>query len=255
MTNSDGGSGTGAHYERLASSYNRHWTYDPVHIDWMARRLAEHAALRPGDTVADIGCGTGLYSRELARVSGHVLCADPSEAMLSQVPDEPSLTPVLASAQDIATGRVPLPGPPTDAIVIKEAVHHIPTAEREGTLCGLAALLRPGGRIVVAMLPVTIGYPLFASALARFERDQPDPRDIAAALSGAGLDTELTYEGYDLVIPKDRYLGMVRDRYMSLLSSFTDTELEGGITEISQRYPGPDLNFTDRFAFISALKP
>lgn len=77
---------------------------------------------------------------------------------------------------------------------------------------------------------------------------------MAAVLTAAGLDTELTYDGYDLAIPKDRYLGMVRNRYMSLLSSFTAEELEDGIAEISQRYPGPNLEFTDGFAFIQASK-
>ena len=78
------------------------------------------------------------------------------------------------------------------------------------------------------MLPARIGYPLFTAALERFESLQPDPADIAALLSDAGLETELTYDSYTLTLAKDRYLSMVRNRYMSLLASFTDAELERG---------------------------
>lgn len=246
--------GTAGHYERLAATYDSNWTYSPAAIAWMTSRLTEHAAIRPGDTIVDIGCGTGLYSRELARTAGAVICADPSQAMLNQIPASPSLIPVGASAQDIAAGRVTLPVTQADAIVMKEAVHHIPADERERALRGLARLLRPGGRILVVMLPATISYPLFAAALERFERDQPDPGSITATLTTAGLDARLTYEGYDLAIPKARYLAMVRARYMSLLSSFTDADIERGIAEITERHPGDPLRFTDRFAFIHATQ-
>jgi hypothetical protein len=81
-------------------------------------------------------------------------------------------------------------------------------------------------------------------------RLQPDLADIAATLSAAGLETELTYDSYALSITKDRYLSMVRARYMSLLASFTDAELERGVNEIQERHPGDRMEFADRFAFI-----
>jgi hypothetical protein len=93
-----------------------------------------------------------------------------------------------------------------------------------------------------------------SAALQRFESLQPDPANVAAMLSGAGLETELTYDSYALTFEKDRYLAMVRDRYMSLLASFTDAELERGITEIRERFPGDRLEFADRFAFIRGIR-
>jgi hypothetical protein len=74
-------------------------------------------------------------------------------------------------------------------------------------------------------------------------------------VSDSGLETELTYDGYQLSFPKGRYLAMVRNRYMSLLSGFTDAELEQGITQIRERYPGDRLEFPDTFAFIRGIKP
>jgi SAM-dependent methyltransferase len=251
MTSSDR---TQAHYDRLAASYDQNWAHSPAYIDWMTRCILDRAAIQPGQVVADIGCGTGLYSRSLAAAGATVICADPSQAMLDQLPGNPSLIPVRASAQDIAAGRVSLPAELLDAIVIKEAIHHVPASNRAAVLGGLAGLLAPGGRIVIVMLPARIGYPLFTAALQRFARLQPDPADIAVTLSAAGLETELTYDSHTLSFDKDRYLAMIRNRYMSLLASFTDTELEDGIHEIQNRYPGDRLKFADQFAFIRGTR-
>jgi SAM-dependent methyltransferase len=253
MTSSHG-DGAQAHYDRLAPSYDDNWAYNPDYIAWMTGRILDRAAIRPGQVVADIGCGTGLYSRGLATAASRVICADPSQAMLDQIPDDPGLVPVLASAEDIAERRITLPGDRLDAIVIKEAIHHVPAGDRQPVLHGLAGLLPPGGRILIVMLPARIGYPLFAAALERFESLQPDPADIAAILSDAGLGTELAYDSYPLAVAKDQYLSMVRDRYMSLLAGFTDAELERGIAEIHERHPGDLLEFADRFAFIRGTR-
>jgi SAM-dependent methyltransferase len=253
MTSSTG-DGTQAHYGRLAASYDENWAYSPAYIAWMTSCILGRAAIGPGQVAADIGCGTGLYSRQLAVAGATVICADPSQAMLDQLPGDPALVPVRASAQDIAERRATLPAQRLDAIVMKEAVHHIPAADRQAVLGGLVDLLAPGGRIVIAMLPARISYPLFRAALQRFESLQPDPADIAAVLSGAGLETDLSYDSYTLTFKKDRYLSMVRDRYMSLLADFTDAELERGITEIRERFPGDRLEFADRFAFIRGIR-
>lgn len=246
--------GTQAHYGRLAASYDQNWAYSPSYIAWMTRCILDRAAIRPGQVVADIGCGTGLYSRQLATAGATVICADPSQAMLDQLPGDPTLVPVRASAQDIAERRAALPAQRLDAIVIKEAIHHVLASDRQEVLNGLADLLAPGGRIVIAMLPAQISYPLFPAALQRFESLQPDPADIAAVLSDAGLETKLSYDSYTLTFEKDRYLSMVRDRYMSLLADFTNAELERGITEIRERFPGDRLEFADRFAFIRGIR-
>ena len=113
MTSSHG-DGTQAHYDRLAASYDQNWAYSPAYIAWMTRCILDRAATGPGQVVADVGCGTGLYSRQLATTGATVICADPSQAMLDQLPGDPALVPVRASAQDIAGRRVALPAFPVE---------------------------------------------------------------------------------------------------------------------------------------------
>lgn len=243
------------HYEELAADYDEHWVYGPDYIPWMSARITEALRLTPADRIADIGSGTGLFAREVAatlRARHPILCIDPSAAMLDQLgsPTPAGLAPLVASAEDIADGRVTLPYEQLDAMWLKESVHHLSDPAR--TLSGLADRLAPGGRLLVVMLPLTIRYPLFDAALARFEELQPDPNDIVGHLRDAGLDAELGHVEHELRIDKERYLGMVRARYMSLLSTFSDSELEKGIEEMRAAHPEPVLVFPDRFAFVSA---
>ncbi|MER6531654.1 class I SAM-dependent methyltransferase [Streptomyces sp. NPDC001508] len=241
------------HYDELAAEYDEHWVYGPDYIPWMAGQIAEALRVSCADRIADVGCGTGLFAREVARQLQPVhpiLCVDPSQAMLRQLgtPPPPDLVPIVASAEDIAEGRASLPYEQLDAMWLKESVHHV--TDQAGALRGLAERLTPRGRLLVVMLPATIQYPLFQAALDRFEELQPDPADIQAHLSAAGLEASLTHVEHELRIDRDKYLGMVRARYMSLLSTFTDSEIEKGIEEMQGAHPESVLVFPDRFAFV-----
>ncbi|MGQ4402348.1 class I SAM-dependent methyltransferase [Streptomyces hayashii] len=219
----------------------------------MSGRIAEALRLGPTDRIADIGSGTGLFAREVAeqlQPRHPIPCIDPSEAMLGQLgtPPPACLTPVVASAEGIADGRTRLPYEQLDAMWLKESVLHV--ADQAHTLRGLADRLAPGGRLLVVMLPTTIQYPLFEAALARFEELQPDPALIEGHLRAAGLGAGLSYVEHELRIDRDKYLGMVRARYVSLLSTFSDSEIEKGIEEMRVAHPEPVLVFPDRFVFV-----
>jgi SAM-dependent methyltransferase len=239
---------TQEHYARLAATYDENYAYSPAFLEWMTGCILRRLRLGPGDVIADIGCGTGLFARGLAEHAAAVICVDPSEAMLAQVPRGERLVTVAAPAEDVAAGRVGLPYERLDAMLVKESLHHV--QDRAAVIAGLARLLRHGGRMLVVMLPNRISYPLFADALELFERRQPDPVGAADEMHAAGLDAELTYESFPLTFPTERYLRMVRSRYMSLLSAFDDEQLEAGVAEIRAAHPEEEISFTDTFAFV-----
>jgi 2-polyprenyl-3-methyl-5-hydroxy-6-metoxy-1,4-benzoquinol methylase len=240
------------HYDRLAATYDDNWAYSPEFVKWMTGCIVRRLRIKSGDLVADIGCGTGLYSRGLAERAATVVCVEPSAAMLAQVPRGERLMSVQASVEDVVAGRTVVSHDGYDAMLLKEVLHHV--ADPGEVIAGLARLLRPGGRMLVVMLPAKISYPLFAAALKLFEELQPDPADIAEAMRRAGPRTRLSYESFPLSFPAERYLFMVRNRYMSLLSSFDDVELEAGVAEIRDAHPGERIEFTDTFAFVLGTK-
>lgn len=246
------GDATRDHYDRLAATYDENWAYSPQFLQWMNGCIQARLRIADGDVAADIGCGTGLYARGLAEHAAELVCADASAHMLAQVTPRSNMILVQATAEDLASGNAHLPHDGYDAILLKEVLHHV--GDPATVIAGLARLLNPGGRMLVVMLPARIGYPLFAAALELFAERQPDPAGIAAAMRATGLQAELSFESFPLAFPAQRYLQMVRNRYMSLLSSFDDAAIDAGIAEIRRAHPGGQIRFTDTFAFVLGLK-
>lgn len=244
---------TAEHYERIAPDYDEHWSYDPDYVRRFCDAIADSLRLTRTDAIADVGCGTGLYARRLAaeiEPERPVLCVDPVPAMLERVPSAKGLQTLVASAEDLATGRVALPDTDRlDAIVLKESFHHV--ADRRATLEGLAGLLSRHGRLLIVMLPRTIHHPLFREAHERFGRLQPEPAEIVDMVSEVGLRASVSYRTFHTAIDRERYVRMLESRYMSVLGEFSDDELRAGIDQFRHAYRNdPVLRFEDHFAFI-----
>jgi ubiquinone/menaquinone biosynthesis C-methylase UbiE len=106
--------------------------------------------LRPGDTVFDLCCGTGLLIPHLAAAvgpHGSIVGVDRSPAMLRQarlLSQHLEIEIVRFIQSDLAQFR---PERPMDAAITCIALSCIPDCEN--ILSGLLPFLRPGGRLVV----------------------------------------------------------------------------------------------------------
>jgi ubiquinone/menaquinone biosynthesis C-methylase UbiE len=239
------------HYAQVASSYDSSWSNRAEYVSWMNTAIAKRLGISTGDRIADIGAGTGLFLSQLAdgaSVDEPILCIDPSAEMLEHLPEDPRLRPIRGTAEDVAAGQVMLPYEQLDAIVMKEVIHHV--EDVRGTLRGLAGLLAPGGRILVVTLPPRLDYPLFQAALDRFAAKQPEPDGIAQAMQEAGLQTECLIEEASVAVDRDHFIDLVGNRWMSVLSTFTDEELTAGLDEMCERHVPGELQFVDRLAFV-----
>ena len=243
------------HYERLGAHYEELWEHSTRFREWMCDRILELAPCPPGASIADIGGGTGIYADALVdRVpNATVFVIDPAEGMLARVPRRAGVIAVHADAAHAVDALANLNTSRVDLVLVKEAVHHFqePAAE----LASLASLVGPGGRLLVVMLPTVITYPLFEKALARFTELQPDPSDIAAMLESAGLNVHREQDGYELTISSGKWISMVQNRFMSLLSTYDDDELTTGVAEIRSRLAGVEsVTFEDTFEFLVGEK-
>lgn len=246
---------TEEHYQRLAETYDQTWAHRPDYVEWMNAHIDDRLELSPGELIADIGAGTGLFLQHLAEhvtADNPIVCVDPFQPMLDQVPDDPRLSTMRASGEEIADGRVALPYDRVDAIVIKETIHHV--QDIPGTLRGLAELLRPGGRLLIVTLPPRLEYPIFQAALDRFAAYQPEPDDLVRYMQAAGLAAEVTYDQFQVTVDRDHYVDLVANEWMSVLSTFTEAELQAGLDEMREKYSPGQLSFPDRFAFVLGTK-
>ena len=138
--------------------------------------------LKPGQIVADIGAGTGVFSLPLARAvqpGGTVYAVDIEQGLLDHI----AKTAADQSAGNVRTvlGAFDDPRLPAqvDLAFINDVLHHI--EKRDVYLKNLARYMKPTGRIaVIDFIPGKGGH-----------RDdvtmQLSPEQVAAMMSQAGL--------------------------------------------------------------------
>lgn len=118
-----------------------------------ARRHAIVAAcqIEPGQTVADIGAGTGLFTRlfsDAVGKAGRVIAVDISQKFLDRIQADSrernqSNVETLLAAADSAR----LPADSVDLAFICDTYHHFEFPQK--TMASLHRALKPGGRIVL----------------------------------------------------------------------------------------------------------
>lgn len=154
------------------------YAFQEPQLDLPARVL-DLAAPAESDTIADIGCGNGLYLAELARrgFQGRVLGADLSAGMLGAARDHlnaaaasrtayaagsvaaaalaaaasaaksPPLAPIALVSADATA--LPLRDGAADVTIAAHMLYHVP--EPADALGELRRITRPGGRVIVVL--------------------------------------------------------------------------------------------------------
>ncbi|HEU4698907.1 MAG TPA: methyltransferase domain-containing protein [Gemmatimonadales bacterium] len=134
--------GVRAEYAALASVYERRWA---AYVARTTARTLARLALRPGERLLDVGCGTGALLRAAARQApaARLAGADLSDAMLREaraLATPAALVAADAAALPVATGGL-------DVVASASALHY--WTAPDASLGELARVLRPGGRLVL----------------------------------------------------------------------------------------------------------
>ncbi|MBI5432681.1 MAG: class I SAM-dependent methyltransferase [Planctomycetes bacterium] len=125
--------------------------------------VLEKLALADGSTVADLGCGPGVFSRAFARALPHglVYAVDVEPRQLDRLREHliadglENVVPVLAS---YSTPHLPLAS--CDLIFIADTYHHFD--DRVSYVRGLRRFLAPGGKLAILEYkvgPLPVGPP------------------------------------------------------------------------------------------------
>ena len=149
-------------------------------VDGLARLLD----LRPGDTVADVGAGSGWLSIEMAAVVGDAGQVFATELSLQRRDDiqEAVAAAGLDNVTVVAAGERETNLPPEccEAIFLRRVYHHL--TDPAAYNASLHAALKPGGRLAIV-------EPEFSGFLS-FLRGWPhwtDDEQVVAEVTAAGL--------------------------------------------------------------------
>ncbi len=117
----------------------------PGYPQAMLDRIAQAAGIGAGAEVADIGAGTGIFSKALLGCGCRIYGVEPNADMRGvaerSLAAEDRFFPVAGTAEDTT-----LPGGSVDAVTVAQAFHWF-DAEAFGREC--RRILRPGGQVVL----------------------------------------------------------------------------------------------------------
>ncbi len=158
-------------YDRVAEDYDDLWT---PHVLGPNARLTRDLRLRRGERVADLACGTGVYTQEMCRLvqPGEVVGVDYSEGMLATAREraaeyELQARWVHARAEEFIAHAEP---ESFDVVSMRFALSYL---DWRTVLPRLGRMLRPGGRAGL-LTSLTSSLPQLAELYNRF-RKSPEP--------------------------------------------------------------------------------
>ena len=125
-------------FDRIALVANEEWNNNEYYHDYLLAQVP-----RPCRQSLEIGCGTGKFSRALARRAAHVLSLDLSEQMIRLARERKHQANIDFVQADVMT--YPLPDDHFDFIATLTTLHHLPA---EPVLRRIKQTLKPGGVFV-----------------------------------------------------------------------------------------------------------
>ena len=93
---------------RFSATVEDYRRYRPNYPDALIDWIAQQTGARPGETLVDIGCGTGISARQLAERGYRVIGIDPNEDMLRAAKGESGeadIDYILADAEEFDIGE------------------------------------------------------------------------------------------------------------------------------------------------------
>lgn len=150
-------------------------------------RLLELARLERGESVLDIGCGTGtlaIAAKRIVGTSAAVHGIDASPEMLARARGKAKRSGMDVDFEIAQAQSLPFPDARFDVVLSTVMLHHLPRTARAQAVREARRVLRPGGRLLAADFVRSSGKGL----LAHFHRHgRVDPRDLIALVTDAGL--------------------------------------------------------------------
>jgi ubiquinone/menaquinone biosynthesis C-methylase UbiE len=121
-------------------------------VGQVRRRAVELAQLQRGETVLDVGCGTGtlaLIAQEHVGATGRVAGIDPGPRQIARACAKAARRRVSVDFRVGVIEQLPFPDRSFDVVLSTLMMHHLPDDLKRRGLTEIARVLKPGGRLLI----------------------------------------------------------------------------------------------------------
>jgi ubiquinone/menaquinone biosynthesis C-methylase UbiE len=118
----------------------------------LREKFLRPARLQPGESVLDVGCGTGslaIAAKRRVGVAGEVCGLDASAPMIARARNKARKAGVEVNFQNGVAESVPFPDGRFDVVLNTVMLHHLPRKARQQCVGEVRRVLKPGGRLLV----------------------------------------------------------------------------------------------------------
>ena len=152
-------------------------------------RLLRYARLRTGESVLDIGCGTGslvILAKRQVGPTGTVCGIDASQEMIARANRKAKKAAVEVAFRDGLAQALPYPDAQFDVVLSTLMLHHLPHDARGQCAREIRRVLKPDGRVLAVDFAPTVRHGGILAHLRRHSHS--DLPDIIALFRGEGFN-------------------------------------------------------------------
>ena len=220
---------------------NKTWLSSVKYINSFNQFILKQVNLDKHSRILDIGCGRGKILGNLS-----------NKLKLSKKPigldienhkdkDKKIIFKKIDALSFVSKTKITF-----DLILIKQTIHLLKKKQAKKLLSICKNKLNPNGKIIILSLdPKKNEIPTFPLMKEKLRISLNKDEKLFDLIFKNKSKLNIKKFTYEVKILKNKYLQMIRNRYMSTLLNFTDEELKNGIIEIKNDY-GNLLKFKDR---------
>jgi ubiquinone/menaquinone biosynthesis C-methylase UbiE len=157
-----------------------------------SRMVIELAQVRPGDSVLDVGCGSGsltLTAQSYAGPGGKVVGIDAAPEMIEVAREKASRSGLEVVFEVGLIEKLDFPDATFDVVISRLAIHHLPDDLKHKGFAEILRVLKPGGHLLIADFkpPVNPILKHITSALVGSRMMQTNVWSLPPMLASAGF--------------------------------------------------------------------